>query len=150
MRSITATFLIWMLVVAGTAQQAPQRAPQAPPDEKPQVFNATHGVSSFKANTTEVVEDVVLKDKNGKPIEGLTAKDFIVTEDGKVQTVKFCQFQTLEEEVAPAAPSTDSGPAVKVETIKPAPGAVKSITANQIAPERQGDLKYKDRRLMVM
>jgi len=151
MRSITATFLVWTLVLSVAAQQAPQRAGQpAPrPDDKPQVLTATKGSSSFTASTTEVVEDVILKDKSGKPIDGLTAKDFIITEDGKPQTVKFCQFQTLEEEIS-AAPVAE-GPAVKEETIaKPAEPAVKSVTANQIAPEKPGDLKYKDRRLMVM
>src|SRR5579871_6279729 len=130
MRSITATFLVWTLVLSVAAQQAPQRAGQpAPrPDDKPQVLTATKGSSSFTASTTEVVEDVILKDKSGKPIDGLTAKDFIITEDGKPQTVKFCQFQTLEEEIS-AAPVAE-GPAVKEETIaKPAEPAVKSVTA---------------------
>ncbi|HEV3199917.1 MAG TPA: VWA domain-containing protein [Bryobacteraceae bacterium] len=153
MRSITATLLVWVLVLAAAAQQAPPRAPQTAqrPDDRPQVLKATKGSDKFTASTTEVVEDVILKDKSGKPIEGLTAKDFIVTEDGKPQTVKFCQFQTLEEEAAPSqatpAPALiarDEAPA------KPAEPPVKSVVANQIAPEKPGDLKYKDRRLMVM
>ena len=154
MRSITATLFIWTLVLAMAAQQAPPRAPQpaAQSDDKPQVLTATKGTTKFSASATEVVEDVILKDKGGKPIEGLTAKDFIVTEDGKPQTVKFCQFQTLEETVS-APPPAAEGPAVKEETIaapKLAAAAVKSVTANQIAPEKPGEIKYKDRRLMVM
>ena len=35
-------------------------------------------------------------------------------------------------------------------TEKPATPAPKAVTANQIAPEKPGDIKYKDRRLMVM
>jgi VWFA-related protein len=117
------------------------------------VLTATKGTTKFTATATEVVEDVILKDKSGKPIEGLTAKDFIITEDGKPQAVKFCQFQTLEEATSTPAPAA-AGPAVKEETIaapaKPDPSAVKSVIANQISPEKAGDLKYKDRRLMVM
>lgn len=99
MRSITATLPVWLLVLVGAAQQAPPRAPQPAqrPDDRPQVLTATKGTTKFTANATEVVEDVILKDKSGKPIEGLTAKDFIVTEDGKQQAVKFCQFQTLKK-----------------------------------------------------
>ncbi len=34
-----------------------------------------------------VVETVVVKDKQGNAVHGLTAKDFVVTEDGAPQTI---------------------------------------------------------------
>ena len=49
----------------------------------------------FQTTTQLVVEMVSVKDKNGAVIEGLTAKDFTVTENGVAQTIRFCEFQTL-------------------------------------------------------
>ena len=51
----------------------------------------------IKASTQLVVETVVVKDKKGNPIEGLTAKDFTVTENGVPQTISFCEHQELPE-----------------------------------------------------
>ena len=48
-----------------------------------------------------VVEAVVVKDKQGNPIHGLTAKDFAVTEDDVPQTIKFCEHQDLAETAKP-------------------------------------------------
>src|SRR6185369_2658641 len=110
----TATGLVWLLVFSAVAQQAPPRSQppaQQPQDDQPKVLQATKGISSFSSSTTLVVEDVTLKDKSGNPIKGLTAKDFIITEDGKPQVVKSADFQTLEEtaaEPAPLAPRPDA------------------------------------------
>ena len=41
----------------------------------------------FRSGTRLVVETVSVKDKNGKPVEGLTAKDFTILEDGEPQTI---------------------------------------------------------------
>ena len=35
-------------------------------------------------------------DQDGKPIEGLTAKDFVVTEDNEPQEIAFVEFQRLD------------------------------------------------------
>src|SRR5688572_13306634 len=71
------------LVLSISAQQAPP--PQAPETTK------------FQISTQLVVQMVTVKDKSGKIIEGLTAKDFAITEDGKPQTIQFCEFQRLDD-----------------------------------------------------
>src|SRR5262249_58781188 len=51
------------------------------------------------------------------------------------------------EERPPAPAPGRRGGAAPAEPEKP---AVKSVTANQIEPEKPGDLKYRDRRLMAL
>src|SRR5690349_11930593 len=92
MRSILAIILAGLLVLS--AQQPPPAAPQAPP-------NATKSTFKFESTVQLVVVDVTAKDKSGKPIEGLTEKDFAISEDAKPQDIKLFKFQRLEEEVRP-------------------------------------------------
>ena len=42
----------------------------------------------FKVNVRLVVLDVVVTDKAGKPVDGLTSKDFHIFEDGKLQRIR--------------------------------------------------------------
>ena len=93
---------------------------------------------TFTTGTQLVVETVVVTDKSGKPVDGLTANDFRVTEDGVPQAIKFFDHQTLPGALAPLAPVTGS--------IAP----YDRIPHNHISPERPGDSRYKDRRLLVL
>jgi VWFA-related protein len=127
-RQITATILAFLVPLS--AQQPP--APAAP-----------DGVVKFSTITQLVVETVIVKDKNGKPIEGLTAKDFIITEDGTPQTIQFCEFQKLD---APEGPDAAGAPA----PVTPPPSNVTSVTRGQIKPEPPGDIRYRDKRMMAM
>ena len=61
------------------------------------------GAATFSTTANLVVETVSVKDKSGKPIEGLTAQDFTITEDGMPQTIKFFEFQKLQAPVGAAA-----------------------------------------------
>ena len=85
-RPITATFFwLWVTDRPRTAEQ-----PAIPT-----------GAVKFESNVQLVVVDVTVKDKSGNPIEGLTDKDFTITEDGKPQEIKVFKFQRLEEEARP-------------------------------------------------
>jgi VWFA-related protein len=94
----------------------------------------------FEVNSQLVVVNVAARDKNGAPLDGLKASDFTVTEDGKAQPVKVFEFQRLEESAAP--------PPDVAAVISPAAAPVKP--ANAIAPSKPGEVKYKDRRLLVL
>jgi VWFA-related protein len=103
------------------------------------------GVATFKTSTQLVIETVGVKDKSGKPIEGLTAKDFIVTEDGMPQTISFFEYQKLPED--PSAPIIST--AANTATALVASPMAK-LPRSQIAPERPGDVRYRDRRLLAL
>ncbi len=131
-------------VTIALAQQQPKAQSQAKPSAQqtgaatPVTNAGAGGDAKFSTNVHLVVEDVSVKDKDGKPIEGLKAEDFVVTEDGKPQTISFCQYQNLPDTPADA-PST---PLIRRDT------EVAAVTATQISPEAPGDLRYKDRRLL--
>ncbi len=67
-----------------------------PPQERPPA-----GVATLHTGTKLVVVDVVVRDKSGHPIHGLTRNDFRLAESGKSQTVS-----SFEEYAAPAMPPT--------------------------------------------
>src|SRR5579872_2057166 len=103
-------------------------AQQAPPKPAAQTPAATpsSGPTSLTATTQLVVEDVTVTDKSGKPIEGLTAKDFIITEDNVQQEIKFCEFQKMIET---AAPLPEAPPVAPPSEDKPRMAAVPGVTS---------------------
>lgn len=111
-------------------QPAPQGAKPAPAKEEEEVV--------FKSDTRLVVQQVTVKDKSGKPIEGLTAKDFTITENNVPQTIAFLEYQKLAETQAPAPAFTERV------------AAVPRLSNSQISVERPLDLKYNDRRLIAL
>lgn len=87
-----------------------------------------------------VVETVVAKDKAGRPIPGLTAKDFVLTEDGVPQAIRFAEHQDLTTTAAaPLPPPTDEN--VKIYN---------RLTRTQLAPEKADSSRYKDHRLLAL
>jgi VWFA-related protein len=100
----------------------------------------TPGDIVFSSNSQLVIETVNVKGKDGKPIEGLTAKDFTITEDGAAQEIRVFEYQRLDEVIANAAAEERQSTAVPFAT----------LTRTQIAPEPPGDLRYRDRRLLAL
>ena len=88
-----------------------------------------------------VVESVVVKDKQGKFIHGLTAKDFVLTEDGVPQTVRICEHQDLTTTALPLPVSTHSTEDLKIYY---------KLAHTQIAPETIDSKRYKNRRLLAL
>ena len=106
---------------------------------------AAQGAGTIRVTTQLVIETVAVKDKSGKPVEGLGLKDFSLTEDGVPQTINFVEFQKLEDTVDTAANSAATAPPsnAAVSIVPPA-------TRNEIAPETPGDTRYRDHRLLVL
>jgi VWFA-related protein len=94
--------------------------------------------AKFSVTSQLVIVNVSVKDRSGKPIEGLKANDFTVLEDDKAQKVSVFEYQQLEAEpVATPAPA-------------PAPGTPEPVRKPQITPSTPGQIRYHDRRLMVL
>ena len=141
-RIVAATFLVWLL--AAYAQQPPRppivQQPNAPLQK--QTFK-------YESTTQLVVLNVNAKDKSGNPVEGLKAADFTVTEDGKPQVIKVFEFQRLEENVLPPAPEPVKPPK-GAPPAPPPPPTVAPAVQTTITPARPGEIKYKDKRLLVL
>jgi VWFA-related protein len=105
--------------------------PSAAQEQKQQPFK-------IQVQTDLVVEVVVVKDKDGKPIQGLTEKDFIVAEDNTPQTIGLFQFEKFDDTPTPLLESAHPAPAVKTPSA-PAPN-----------PPAPGRSRYQDRRLLVL
>jgi VWFA-related protein len=92
-----------------------------------------------------VVETVVVKDKQGKFIGGLSAKDFAVTEDGVAQTIRFCEHETLPTaaQALPELPASEENITI-----------YNRLTRTAIAPEGaaqpNGSGRYQGHRLLAL
>jgi VWFA-related protein len=125
--------ILLFAAVAGRAQQIGQNAP-------PGVTSGSNGAVTFTTGAQLVVEAVVVTDKKGSPVEGLTAKDFTITEDGLPQAIRFFDRQNLPR--TPGAEPTESEP----EHIH----IYDKLGRTQISREALGNTRYKDRRLLAL
>ena len=138
-RLIVAAALAASLGVITSAQQQSQQQQQPPATPADQPI--------FRSSTRLIVTTVAVKDKDGKPIEGLTAQDFLITEDGQPQDIAFVEFQRLATEAAPALQANAAPP---VPAAAPAQPEVAGVTQAQFTPPATGDTKYRDKRLLII
>src|SRR5262245_1967740 len=99
----------------------------------------------FRANTELVLVNVVVRDRSGKVVRGLSASDFVVTEDDKPQTVTSFDFEELD--TVSTAPSQDVVPVLPRN-----PGAKPPANAAPAAPRAPEPVKVdmRGRRLFVL
>jgi VWFA-related protein len=143
-RAVFGSVVALTLAVAGFTRptlrlEAVQRPPQSPAETSPQR-------PVFRTGTRLVVEAVSVKNKEGRPIEGLTAKDFSITEDGEPQTISFVEFQRLQATPDPVPGGASTLPAPDAT----APASTPPGMPPQISIPAPGDTRYRDRRLMVL
>jgi VWFA-related protein len=119
--------IFFLIVLAADPQQIGQNTPTGGTNP-----------STFSTSSQLVIETVNVKDKSGKAVEGLTARDFTVTEDGTEQSIRLFEFQKVPEGAEAEPPITTlSAP-------------LKKLPETQITAERPGDIRYQNRRLLVL
>jgi hypothetical protein len=82
----------WLCLVVLAALLALVAPPAAPSAQQAPVFRAVRDV---------VLVDVVVRDRSGAVVRGVTANDFEVIEDGKPQQVSTFSFQEINRNATP-------------------------------------------------
>ncbi len=95
----------------------------------------------FRTSANLVIVTVYVRDKDGRPLTGLKKEDFVLSENGKSQTISVFDFQQLS--AAGAASEQPPTVAVLDESAKPA-AASSPLRANE---DRQ---RFRDKRLLIM
>jgi VWFA-related protein len=127
----TAIFALLLVAIAGSR---PQQVGQNQNANEPQNF-------VIKVQSNLVVEAVEVKDKQGNFVHGLTAKDFVLTEDGVAQTIRYCEHQDLAETAKPLPAMTSATEDVTIYN---------KLAREAIAPETMDNERYKSRRLLAL
>ncbi|HVX65996.1 MAG TPA: VWA domain-containing protein, partial [Bryobacteraceae bacterium] len=99
---------------------------------------AQEGGVTFRASSNLVIVDVSVRDSSGKEISDLKKPDFTILEDGKPQTLAVFEFQKL---------GTEALPAVEPAAVPAAPSPERK---NAFVSSPAGQIRYQDRRLMVL
>jgi VWFA-related protein len=94
------------------------------------------GPVTFRATSNLVIVNVEVKDRAGKPVEGLKAEDFELIENKQSQKISVFEYQRLESAAPP--------PSIAVTP------AAAPVSAPLISASKPGELRYRDRRLIVL
>ena len=133
MRAAACTALLILATITSGGAQAPAAPPQG---DQPQAV--------FRSSTRLVVQNVYVKDKDGQPIQGLTAKDFVVFEDNQRQEIAFVEFQRIANEPVADVQATIPDP------VRDAAAGVQRAVNVEISTPPTASVKYQNRRLLVL
>jgi len=134
-RTIAYLLIAALLAPMSPAQAAPGQT--STPQNQPQA-----GGFTIKKTSELVLVNVVVRDKDGQAVRGLTRDDFTVQEDGKAQTVASFDFENIENVTAqPAA----AGPQQASSQVAVLGSAKQPASPEPISPET-----LRDKRLVVL
>ena len=104
-----------------------------------------HGTQVFRSGTLMMVRTVSVTNGDGAPIEGLTASDFAVTEDGDPQEIAFVEFHRLSSGVpVPRTRVSPSIPAPAGREVREAPDRIASSQTGAAPRARRFVVLYFD------
>ncbi len=144
-RKLAISVFFFLVIVASVVAQEPVPAASPTPIAVPAPASPADSSQSRKpaqapalrASTDLVRIDVEVTDKSGKPMKGLRADQFVVTDDGKAQTI--ANFYYADIEAVETAAADDSTPIV-VPVDNSGPDTPAAAAAND---------QLRDRRLLV-
>ncbi len=97
---LTLVLFGWNSLLPQSEPSAPQSAPAAQTSDQASAQTSAQTASeptvTFRTTVRRVIVDVVVRDSNNQPVHGLTAKDFVVAEDGHPQTILSFDVHNLE------------------------------------------------------
>lgn len=111
--------LCLVMEMAPRAQQAPPQQPAQAPQQEPAPR------PTFRIGTELVLVNVVVRDKSGNVVRGLTRDDFAISEDDKPQTISSFDFEELDNPNAAPPPT----PTEAVLPKKPTPATAEGANA---------------------
>ena len=103
--------------------------------------SAQEPVYTLSVRSQLVIETVVVTGKDGKPVEGLTADDFTLTEDGVVQKIRHVEYQVMSQALAPLPALRQSDEQIQI---------FQKLNRGTIAAEAPDALRYKNHRLLAL
>ena len=146
-------FLPLLVQSAHSQDPTPAAAPEKPPPANPQEpapkpktetgseISQTESAATFKVRVNLVQVRVTVRDSSGKPIDNLTREDFLLYDQGKLQTISNFSVETAQTRLKRAAT------AAKAQEDAAAPGS----TTNKppVLPERFVALVFDDTHLSL-
>jgi VWFA-related protein len=118
--TFTTGFVVLVLIATSALTGQQPASPQAPP--------------LFRSSVNLVLVDVVVRDRNGAIVKGLTANDFELIEDGTRQQILTFAFEEIAANAAPVANTTTLGAAAGATVRPPPPGAAGAPAAPLALP----------------
>ena len=137
LRTVPVGTVLMALLVTLLATDVPALAQQTGTNE----MSGQNGTFTLTVDSQLVIETVVVKDKKGNFVPGLTARDFAVTEDGQPQTIRIFEHQALSTAATPLPVTPRDDEQITL---------YKTLTRTQIAPESPGKPQYSDHRLLAL